>query len=112
PRRGRHRPAHPGHGAERDPAVGGLSMRRLVSASLHGHARRFVAGGIAVVLSVAYVCAVLITVDSAKAAVQAAIAAQYSRADLVVSRSDGQVGPAMLERIKAVDGVAGAAAAA
>lgn len=87
-------------------------MRRLVSASLHGHARRFVAGGIAVVLSVAYVCAVLITVDSAKAAVQAAIAAQYSRADLVVSRSDGQVGPAMLERIKAVDGVAGAAAAA
>lgn len=82
-------------------------MRRILTASLRGHSRRFVAGGIAVVLSVAYVTAVLVAIDSVKGALEKALGAQYANADLVVTQSGGQ--PIDREGIGAVDGVAATA---
>lgn len=80
-------------------------MRRILTASLKGHARRFVAGGIAIVLSVAYVAAVLIAIDSAKQTVQNAFGLHYAGADLVVTPKDGALAPKAVEGVRAAPGV-------
>lgn len=80
-------------------------MRRILTASLKGHARRFVAGGIAIVLSVAYVAGVLIAIDSAKQTLRNAFGLHYAAADLVVTPKDGQLAPETVEKVKAAPGV-------
>lgn len=81
-------------------------MRRILSASLRGHSRRFVAGGIAVVLSVAYVAAVLISIDSVRAGLEKALGAQYANADLVLTPTKGSLD---WKAVRDIDGVAAVA---
>ena len=81
-------------------------MRRVLTASLRGHARRLVAGGIAIVLSVAYLSAVIITTGSMNAALGKAVAAPYTHADLVVTTSSGELSAGVVRALRQVDGVA------
>ncbi|GAB3409696.1 ABC transporter permease [Flindersiella endophytica] len=80
-------------------------MRRILTASLKGHARRFVAGGIAIVLSVAYVAAVLIAIDSAKQTLQNAFGLHYAAADLVITPKEGQLAPEVVDKVRNAPGV-------
>ena len=81
-------------------------MRTLVLASLRGSSRRLIAGGLAIVLSVAFMSAVLFAMDSAKAHITEQVGAQYTVADTVVANAS-QIEAA--ERLAEVPGVDAAA---
>ena len=77
-------------------------MRRMLIASLTGHARRLIAGMIAIVLSVMFLAIVLIVMDSAKAGVTRAVAEQYAATDLVLT---GVSDPKAVDAVAEVEGV-------
>ncbi|MET9019770.1 ABC transporter permease [Actinopolymorpha sp. NPDC004070] len=84
-------------------------MRRMILAALRGHAGRYVAGGLAIMLGVAFVATALMVLSSAQAAMAQAAGAQYARADLVVTNSGEPITPAVVHRLGRLEGVAGAA---
>ncbi len=84
-------------------------MRRMILSALRGHAGRYVAGGLAIMLGVAFVATALMVLSSAQAAMAQAAGAQYARADLVVTNAAGPITPAVVDRLARLDGVAGAA---
>ncbi|SFG02266.1 putative ABC transport system permease protein [Actinopolymorpha cephalotaxi] len=84
-------------------------MRRMILAALRGHAGRYVAGGLAIMLGVAFVATALMVLSSAKAAMAQAAGAQYARADLVVTNAPKPITAAVVDRLGRLDGVAGAA---
>ncbi|SDS23758.1 FtsX-like permease family protein [Actinopolymorpha singaporensis] len=84
-------------------------MRRMILAALRGHAGRYVAGGLAIMLGVAFVATALMVLSSAQAAMAQAAGAQYARADLVVTGSAEPITPAAVDRLGRLDGVAGVA---
>jgi putative ABC transport system permease protein len=77
---------------------------QLTLATLRSHTARYVAGGLAIVLGVAFVTAALLVSGSARAAMTRAVGAQYARADVVVF-SDGLISADVVRRVKAVDSV-------
>ncbi|MGW5359158.1 ABC transporter permease [Actinopolymorpha pittospori] len=84
-------------------------MRRMILAALRGHAGRYVAGGLAIMLGVAFVATALMVTNSASAAMQESVAAQYSRADLVLTAQGEPLTPAFLGKVSDIDGVGSAA---
>lgn len=84
-------------------------MRKLIGSSLRTYARRFVAGGLAIALGVAFVAASIVMLSSMKASAENAVGQQYSNADLVADPGmDGYVA----EDVAAVREVPGVEAAA
>ncbi|MFD2083061.1 FtsX-like permease family protein [Actinopolymorpha cephalotaxi] len=81
----------------------------MILAALRGHAGRYVAGGLAIMLGVAFVATALMVLSSAKAAMAQAAGAQYARADLVVTNAPKPITAAVVDRLGRLDGVAGAA---
>lgn len=87
-------------------------MRRMILAALRGHAGRYVAGGLAIMLGVAFVATALMVTNSASAAMQEAVAAQYSRADLVLTGRSEPLTPKFVGKVSEIDGVGAAAGVA
>ncbi|WP_020579463.1 FtsX-like permease family protein [Actinopolymorpha alba] len=84
----------------------------MMLASIRGHAARYVAGGLAVVLGVAFVTTALLVLNSTKAAMAEAVGAQYARADLVVASNQNDLTPDAVRRIQGMEGVAAASGVA
>ena len=87
-------------------------MRRMILAALRGHAGRYVAGGLAIMLGVTFVATALMVTNSASAAMEEGVAAQYARTDLVVSGGSEPLTPAILGKVADIDGVGAAAGVA
>ena len=73
--------------------------------ALHGQPRRFLAAGLAMTLGVAFVASTMLVVASARSGIEAAVAGQYERADVVVTLT-GAEPPAIADAIGSVPGVA------
>ena len=87
-------------------------MRTVILASMRGHARRYVAAALAIGLGVMFVSTALLVLSAVKAGLTNAVAAQYERADLVVVPGSEAVSPDVVDRLRQLDGVAGAAGVA
>lgn len=87
-------------------------MRTVLWGSVRGHARRYVAAGVAVVMAVAFMVAVNALSGAARDGARSEIVAQYAGADAAVDMRDA--GPAtavqVAEQVSRVDGVEAAVA--
>ncbi|MFD1824987.1 FtsX-like permease family protein [Mumia zhuanghuii] len=82
-------------------------MRTVLWGSLRGHARRYVAAGVAIVMAVAFMVAVNALSGAARDGARAEIVAQYAGADAVVDVTDADAATAarVAAAVSDVDGV-------
>lgn len=82
-----------------------MSTASLAGAGLRGHARRLVATGVAVALSVAFVAASMLGLDAMERGSREVVAGDVLLRDLVIWPGDGVTDSAVLAELRAADGI-------
>lgn len=84
---------------------------QLTLANLRSHTARYVAGGIAIVLGVAFITAAMLVSGSTRAALARAVGAQYDQADVVLL-SDSFISSDVVRQVRGLDSVEAASGVA